>query len=290
MPSLAGLLIGGVLPGVIALVLLATPHLTKHRLFTILSIVVPSLAVVLAFIPAPVVVNGKHDLWPVNAAERAIAVALGAGLFGVLASSLHRRRWLASIPAFVSGALSSLAVLVALHPHAVSTPMLIAASIVAGVWVAAGAQLLSASEAKRPGPIVPAMLALVTFASSLAMLFSAIGTYAQQVGALVAILSAATLVAIWKKRPVLGVGALGIVLSILAYFFIGAWQLSRNPPVGALAIAAALPLTIPLIARLASRNRASLVAAWAALALASLGAVGWAFLIYRAAQNAAPAW
>lgn len=290
MPSLAGLLIGGVLPGVIALVLLATPHLTRHRLFAVLSILIPSLAVVLAFIPAPIVVNGKHDLWPVNAAERAIAVALAAGLLGVLASSLHRRRWLASVPAFVSGVLASLAVLIALHPHAVSTPMLLAATLVTGAWVASGAHLLSRGEAARPGPIVTAMLALVTFAASLVMLFSAIGTYAQQVGALVAILSAATLVAFWKKRPILGVGGVGVALSILAYFLIGAWQLSSNPPVGALAITAALPLTIPLLARLASRNRASLVMAWAALSMASLGAVGWALLIYRAAQNAAPAW
>jgi hypothetical protein len=277
-----------VLPGVIALVLLAAPHLTKHRLGTLLALLLTPLVVAIAFIPAPVVINGKHDLWPVNASERAVAVAIVAGILGLLAAALRRHRRLAPAPAFIAGSFAALAVLIALHPHAVSTPLLSSALLMSGAWVGAGAHLLGRAEVARAGPTVPAMLALALFATSLVMLFSAIGTYAQQVGALVAVLSAATLVAFWKKRATLGIGGITAILSILAYFLVGAWQFSRNPPLGALAVAAALPLAIPLLARFASRSRAAFIGAWATLAILCVGAAGWAFMIYRAAQNAAP--
>lgn len=289
MPSLTGLLIGGVLPGLIALALLGLPRLSGHQRIVALSALLAPLFVALAFLPAPIVVNGKHDLWPLNAAERAIAIALAAGALGAVGRALARKGHAPAIAAIGSGAFAALAVLIALHPHAVSTGLLVGVCAAAGLWTSLAAVTLARAEAARPGLSTPLMLALTLFAASLVMLFSAIGTFAQQVGALVAITTSVALISLWKRIPVLGVSGYGVVLSILAYFVVGAWQLSRNPAIGALAIVVLLPVAIPFLVRFGA-TRTRRIASWIAIMAGCLGAIAWGYSIYSDALQAAPAW
>lgn len=287
MPSLAGLLIGGVLPGVIALSLLAVSQIRNHHLSRFLAVAIPPLAITLAFAPAPISINGKPDIWPVNASERALAIAIAASSLGLLAELLRKSRWIRPLSAFLAGAFAAFAVLGALHPHAVSTPALVIGLVIAGTWVAATAHMLARVESLRQGPGLLGMLAIWFFAASLVMLFSAIGVFAQQLGSLVPIVSAAAIVAFWTRRPVLGPGAFVPILSILTYFLIGTWQFSTNPPVEALGIIAAIPLVLAGLVRGGSRRH--LILTWGMLSAASIVAVAWAFTIYRGTQNSAPA-
>ena len=290
MPSLTGLLIGGVLPGVIALGLLAFLHVSFHQRVALLARILPPVIVAIAFVPAPIVVNGKHDLWPLNASERALAVALAAGILGLLGAGVGRPRVVLIVPGIVCSAFASLSVLLPLHPHAVSTGLVVGASLVGAAWGGGATYLLARTEMAVPGARVPLMLALVVFASSLVILFSAIGTSAQQVGALVAVLSSVAMVAFWTRRPTLGAAGFGAIVSILAYFLVGTWQLARNPATGSLAIIATMVLSLPIAARFASGGRSRSVIAWSALLFAAAIAVGWAFTIYHDAAKATPTW
>lgn len=297
MPPLADLLIGGVLPGVIALVLLAAPWVIwRERAGAMVRWVAP-VAVALAFVPAVIVTNKHANIWPVNASERALAVAGVALVFALLVvllgrPSLAKKRW-AWVCGMLAGALAgksgAFAVLIALHPHAVSTAMLLGVGVAAGVWASAGTKLLARAERMSSGFTVPGMFALALFGSSLVMLFSAIGVYAQTTGGLVAAMTSAALVGLWKRQQVLGQGAYIVPLGVLAYLLVGAWQLSANPPLGALVMAAMLPFVVAGAAMLTRRKGiARVIAAWAIVAAFTFGAVGWAYSIYSAAKDASP--
>lgn len=294
MPPLADLLIGGVLPGVISLVLLAAPWVIwKERAGAMVRWIAP-IAIALAFLPAAIVSNKHARLWPVNASERALAV-VGVGLvFGLVVLLLGRpalvkKRW-----ALVAGMLASafagkfgaLAVLIALHPHSVSTAMMIGVGIAAGVWVSAGSRLLARAERRSTGFVAPAMLAVALFGSSLVLLFSAIGVFAQTAGGLVAAMTSAAIVGVWKRQQVLGPAAYVVVLSVMAYLFVGAWQLSANPPLGALVVAALLPMIVAGAAAVASGGLKRQLVAWTVVAVATSGATGWAYTVYRGSQDA----
>lgn len=297
MPPLADLVIGGVLPGVIALVLLAAPWVIwRERAGALVRWIAP-VAVALAFVPAVIVTNKHAKVWPVNASERALAVAGVALVFALLVvflsrASLAKKKW-AFFGAMLAGALAgkfgAFAVLIALHPHAVSTVMLMGVGVAAGVWVSAGSRLLARAERMSSGFKVPGMLALAFFGSSLVMLFSAIGVYAQTTGGLVAAMTSAALVGLWKRQLILGPGAYIVALGVMAYLLVGTWQLSANPPLGALVLTAALPFVAAGAAMLTRRKGvARAIIAWTVVTLFTFGAVGWAYSVYSAAKDASP--
>lgn len=297
MPPLADLLIGGVLPGVIALVLLAAPWMIwRERAGAIVRWMAP-VAVALAFVPAVIVTNKHAKLWPVNASERGLAVAAVGLVFAMLVvllsrPSLAKKKW-AWVGGMLAGALAgkfgALAVLIALHPHAVSTGMLLGVGVAAGVWASAATRLLARAERMSSGFTVPGMFALALFGSSLVMLFSAIGVYAQTTGGLVAAMTSAALVGLWKRQQILGQAAYIGPLGVLAYLLVGSWQLSANPPLGALVMAAMLPLVVAGAAMLTRRKSiARSIAAWSIVAALTFSAVGWAYSVYSSAKDASP--
>lgn len=296
MPSLADLAIGGVLPGVLALVLLAIPWLlSKHSGARAARWVAP-VAVGLAFIPASVVANNHASLWPVNASERALAVVGIGVLLGLVAAALgmhglHGRSWaraLQTITVGASGAFGACALAIALHPHAMSTAMLIGLITAAAVWTAVSTTLLARSERTTPGFGVPARLAIVLFGMSLVMLFSSIGVFAQATGGLVAAMASATLVGVWKREQSLGIGAYGVTLAAAAYFLIGAWQLSSNPPIGALVLISVAPAVAGIAAAIDRGGLVRRIASWLLVTVVTLAAVGWAIAVYNAAASSSP--
>ncbi len=296
MPSLADLAIGGVLPGVIALVLLAAPWLLwKQRAGGAVRWIAP-VAIGLAFIPASVVSNNHAGLWPVNASERALAVVGAAVLFALAVQALGRPECVGRLWAHVLGVLGiagvgafgAFAVLIALHPHAVSTVMLIGTVTGAGVWTAGSAMLLARAERAAPGFGVPGRLAISLFGMSLVMLFSSIGVFAQATGGLVAAMTAGAIVGLWRREQTLGAGTYVVPLAVMAYLLIGAWQLSSNPPLGALAVTAALPLVVGGAALFGRRGRVRSIVSWVTVGIVALGAAGWAFSVYADAREASP--
>lgn len=297
MPPLADLVLGGVLPGVIALVLLAAPWVIwKERAAAIVRWIAP-LAVALAFVPAVVVTNKHSQVWPINASERGLAVGAVSLVLAVVVlmlggPSLATKRWAkvgGTLAAAIAGTFGALAVLIALHPHAVSTAMLIGVGVAAGMWASAGASVLAHAERISSGFKVPGMLAIALFGLSLVMLFSAIGVYAQTTGGLVAAMTSAALVGMWKRQLTLGGGAYLVPLGIMAYLLVGTWQLSANPPLGALVIAAMLPFVVAGSAMLTRRKGiARAILAWTVVTLFTLGAAGWAHSIYSAAKDSSP--
>lgn len=294
MPPVSELLIGGVLPGVIALVLLGVPWVVfRDRAAGVLRWVAPW-AVGLAFIPASIVSNKHANLWPVNASERGLAVlvvSLGlVMLMGVLGTGrlgLWGKRAGLAMPAS-AGAFGAYAVLVALHPHAVSTALLIGVAAGAGVWTVSASMLLGWSERASPGYGTPGMLAIALLGCSLVMLFSAIGVYAQATGGLVAAMSSAAILGLWKRRATLGVGAYAVALSVLAYLLVGTWQLSARPAIGALVLCAALPFVAAGCSRIALGGAGRRLVAWIAVVAMTAGAAGWAFALYSAAKDTSP--
>lgn len=299
MPPLSELLIGGVLPGVISLALLVAPWLIwrggrgQARAALMAAWIAP-IAMAISFLPATLVSNKHAMLWPVNASERGlavVAVALGAALLSLLLARAFRRGPMvgrvvaASMPA-VAGAFAAYALLKPLHPHAVPMPMFVGLIVGSGLWVAISSRLLGAASTARPGAIVPALLSIGLFGASLVMLFSAIGVFAQATGGLVAAMSSATLIGLWKRSHSLDAAAFVVPLSVLAYFLIGAWQLSPRPPLGSLAIIAAMPLVFAAVATLLiTGQRGRLILGLVAASLYVGGAVAWGYSIYAASQS-----
>lgn len=298
MPPLSELLIGGVLPGVISLALLVAPWLIwrgeqgRKRAGVMAAWIAP-IAIAMAFLPATLVSNKHATLWPVNASERGLAVAavsLGAAMLSLLiARGLERGplagRVVAAVLPAAAGAFAAYALLRPLHPHAVPMPMLVGLIAGSGIWVAAGAWLLGAASKARPGAIVPALFTIGLFGASLVMLFSAIGVFAQATGGLVAAMSSATLICLWKRPHALDAPAFVVPLALLVYFLLGAWQLSPRPPLGSLVLVAAMPLVLAALAIfLITGSRGRLVIGVIVAMLYTGAAVGWSFSIYAASQ------
>lgn len=281
MPPLSVLLIGGVLPGVIALVLLALgPALARRHAPTSFRWIAPA-ALALAFVPASIVTNGHSRIWPVSASERGLAVA-GVALLSAIVATAMKRGWATGVALTIAGAFGAFATLKPLHPHAVSTPLLAGMMAIGGVWTAAGAMLLGKASARRPGWLVPGLTGAWLFGVSLVLLFSAIATFAQLTGGLVAGMTSAAIVSGWKRGLTLPAPAFGVPLGVLASLLPGAWQLSPEPPIGAIVIAAATGIVLGAMMLWTPRTKAGTACAVGVTLVLIGAAVGWAYSIYAA--------
>ncbi len=209
------------------------------------------LLLALSFWPGDVALNQWHPLWPTDGTNRFLAVALGAGAFGLL----HGAARSPLLPAFLRAALGAAVALALLSPldERYMPPMLLVGlTLVTTVWLVGAGAALDHAAARAPRPAVPAALAATAGAGAPGLFASGYAGGAMLGGTLCAIGAGWFIAALLPRRalPRLA-GAHTVWLALLAavllvtygYVDVPAWWplvAIATAPLGALA--AALPL------------------------------------------------
>jgi hypothetical protein len=281
-PPLRELLIGAVLPGAIAALVLGAAWLLlgrKPQKRPLPRWSVP-LAFALAYLPADYAVRSWPEVWPPDSTKRLVHLALLLGIVGVV-TSLWR-----SMPTKARTTVHTLAMgvamwmpLEALGRRGDTGTMLV---WVGGATAAAMgfAFLVGRESERRGGWAPPALAALIVLAASPVLLFGSIATIGQMVGGVVAMLTAAAMVGALSPRFTLHAGGSLVIAGLLtAMLAIGVHFGTAQWISAALILASPLVLwvdRIPLLARRAVWQRFLIEAALVAIPLGVAAAIAHA--------------
>lgn len=280
---LKAILIGGLLPGFLAAVLLSALWWRSRRPES----AAPGprwampIATALAVIPAELLVRGQWPpLWPVAGADRIVHCAAVVLVLGVIESLLAARMWVAAAVR-VLGAGAVFWIVLGVRIPTFWSPAEGAAWI-AGFALLTGAVATLLDRVARAGnsPAVAASLLLSAFALSAVLLESGNAYLAQLTGGVAAALGAALAVSFFVPAFTIAGGGVSAGVTLLAtlllcghYYAPDGIPAAQSIPVALASLAAALTL-VPRLAR-AGRWKRCVIAAVAAVLPAAL-AIGLA--------------